>query len=183
MKRMLALLGSPRENGNTAALARAVAEGAAERGYEASFVQLARLSIKGCIDCRRCWEKGRPCVIKDDMDTVYDSLASSDAVIFATPLYWYSWSGQIKLLWDRLLPFGSPKAEKSLAGKKAILVASAGEEDLSAFDGLLFSYDKSCSFLDLQQVGRVLATGVYEAGEICKGEWLSEAKDLGRRFT
>ena len=112
------------------------------------------------------------------MDAIYDSLLRQRHNF--RYLYWYSWSGQIKLLWDRLLPFGSPRRKGGR--QKAILVAAAGEEDLSAFDGLLFSYDKSCSFLELRQVGKILATGVYEVGEIGKGKWLPEAKDLGRRL-
>lgn len=56
------LLGSPRIGGNTEKIADALAEGAAEKGYEARKVHLAALTLKGCLDCRKCWSTGKPCI-------------------------------------------------------------------------------------------------------------------------
>ncbi|MCD7951481.1 MAG: NAD(P)H-dependent oxidoreductase [Synergistaceae bacterium] len=65
------LLGSPRKGGNSETLADALAAGAAEKGYEVRKVRLAGMTLKGCIDCRRCWSAGTPYIQRDDMDKVY----------------------------------------------------------------------------------------------------------------
>lgn len=100
------LLGSPRSGGNTEVLADALARGARENGWEVRKVRLAAMELKGCLDCRGCWSKGAPCVLGDDMDKVYADIEAASAVAFVSPLYFYSWTTQIKPVWDRLLPYG-----------------------------------------------------------------------------
>ena len=98
------LLGSPRIGGNTEKLADALAEGAKVKGYEIRKVHLAALTLKGCTDCRKCWSTGKPCIQNDDMDKVYPDIEAGTVIAFVSPLYFYSWSSQIKPVWDRLLP-------------------------------------------------------------------------------
>jgi multimeric flavodoxin WrbA len=84
------LLGSPRIGGNTEKIADALAEGAAEKGYEARKVHLAALTLKGCLDCRKCWSTGKPCIQNDDMDQVYPEIEEASVIAFVSPLYFYS---------------------------------------------------------------------------------------------
>jgi len=176
------LLGSPRIGGNSEKLADALAEGAKEKGYEIRKVHLATLDIKGCTDCRKCWSTGKPCVQNDDMDKVYPEIEAASVVAFVSPLYFYSWSSQIKPAWDRLIPYYMPGALRTVPAKKAILLAAAGDSNASAFDGMTASFKHSTEFLGWEVLGQICVNDVYVRGDMeTKGKkWLEEAKALGR---
>ncbi|MFR5879361.1 MAG: flavodoxin family protein [Cloacibacillus evryensis] len=70
-KVMTILLGSPRKEGNSEQLADSLAKGAGGNGYEVRKVRLAAKKLNGCLDCRKCWSAGTPCIQRDDMDSVY----------------------------------------------------------------------------------------------------------------
>ena len=149
------LLGSPRKGGNSETMAEEILAHA-PAGSSIDRIVLSSLRLEGCRDCRRCWSGGTPCVIPDDMSKVYRSLGQADLIFFVTPLYWYSWSASIKAVWDRLLPYCTPSAPRSLQGKRAVLVASAGDDGTDCFDGLRFSMKKSCDLLGISVVGEFL---------------------------
>jgi len=184
-KRVLTLLlGSPRAGGNTEALADALARGAREKGMEIRKTRLAAMNLEGCRDCRMCWSSNGPCVQKDDMDKVYADIEAADVVTFVSPLYFYSWSMQIKPVWDRFLPYGSDKAERSLRGKKGVLLSAAGDDNPACFEGIAFSFRRSSEWLGWDIAGEVLAYDIYGKGEMTvKGAgYLKQAEELGRRL-
>lgn len=180
MKKVLGILGSPRKGGNSETLARKVLDGAAKNGAAFDVIRLQGLSLSGCTDCRRCWSGGRPCVIDDDMEKVYEKVRGADLLVFASPLYWYSWSSQMKPVWDRFLPFVHKEARWDLKDKRALLVASAGDDKPDVFQGMLFSFRTSCGLLGLEMAEPLLAHGVHGMGEVGKGQWLNLAEELGR---
>ncbi len=180
MRKVLAILGSPRKGGNSETLAVSVLAGASSNGASTDTIRLQGMDLSGCIDCRKCWSRGSPCVIPDDMGKVHEKINWSDTIIFASPLYWYTWSALMKPVWDRFLPFLHDDAKWDLKGKKAILVATAGDDKPDAFEGISFSFKTSCELLGMDQTGTLLAYGVYEAGDASKGDWLARAEKLGR---
>ena len=176
------LLGSPRKDGNTEKLADALAEGASKKGYEVRKVRLASMNLKGCIDCRKCWSTGKPCIQNDDMnDNVYPDIEAADVLVFASPLYFYSWSTQIKPVWDRLIPFYAKEAPRTLKGKKSILLAAAGDTEESKLEGITVSYKNCLEYLGWESLGEITAPGIYSKGDIEKlGEkYLKQAEELG----
>lgn len=175
------LLGSPRAGGNSEKLADALAAGAEEKGWEVRRVRLAAMTLRGCADCRKCWSGGRPCVQNDDMDRIYADVEAADAVAFVSPVYYYSWSAQIKPAWDRMLPFSSPAAPRSLKNKKTMLISTAGDDVPEAFDGIKASFKLAAAHLGWENAGWVCAHGIHAKGEIeTKGAaWLEQAKALG----
>jgi len=74
-KKVLILKGSPREKGNSAALAERVAAGAREAGAQVESVYLHSLDIHPCDACDECQEKGT-CIIEDDMQPLYSKISS-----------------------------------------------------------------------------------------------------------
>ena len=106
MRKILILNGAGKKNGNTAALIKSFREGAEAAGHEIKEFFLQNMNIHGCMNCQGCARKPsgdpQPCVQKDDMQQVYDAFAESDVVVFATPVYWFTVSGQLKLAVDRL---------------------------------------------------------------------------------
>ena len=86
--KIVVLNGSPRVNGNTAAMTKAFAEGAAEAGHEVEIVPVAKLKIAGCLGCEYCHTKGGgKCVQKDDMRKLYPLLEEAEMIVFASPIY------------------------------------------------------------------------------------------------
>ena len=106
MKKVVILNGAGKRNGNTAALVKAFREGAEQAGNEVEEFYIHTMNIKGCIDCQGCARKpagdAAPCVQKDDMQKIYDAFIGCDVVAFATPVYWFTISAQLKLAVDRL---------------------------------------------------------------------------------
>jgi multimeric flavodoxin WrbA len=179
-KKAVILLGSPKRNGNSETLASHFASGAAEAGFKTQTIWVTGLKIAGCMDCRRCWTNGIHCFLNDDMKEIYAAVDKASVIAFATPLYFYSWSSQIKPVWDRLLPYFSPNSKISLKGRRSVLLATAGDDKASAFDGLKKSYELACGYAGFEIAGKVLAYGVHEAGAIERGgDWLDKAYQLG----
>ena len=106
MKKIVILNGAGKKNGNTAALIEAFKTGAKESGNEVKEFYLHSMNIKGCLDCQGCARKPtgdpQPCVQKDDMQKIYDAYTDCDVIVFATPVYWFTISGQLKTAVDRL---------------------------------------------------------------------------------
>jgi multimeric flavodoxin WrbA len=180
VKKILGILGSPRKGGNSETLVERVLGCAGDRGAMTDVIRLQGLKLSGCIDCRKCWSRGSPCVIDDDMGKVHERIREADVLVFASPLYWYTWSSQMKPVWDRFLPFLHDEAGWDLKGKKAVLVATAGDDKPDAFDGMAFSFRTSCELLGLDHMEPLLAHGVYEVGDVKRGKWLEMAEELGR---
>jgi multimeric flavodoxin WrbA len=182
-KKMTVLLGSPRRNGNSETLAASFSKGASKTGYKPATIRINGLRISGCMDCRRCWANRSHCFLNDDMKEVYAAIDKSDVIVFATPLYFYSWSAQIKPVWDRLLPYFSPNAKENLKGRRAVLIASAGDKSESCFDGLKKSFELACFFAKWDIAGELLVPGVHEADAVSGNEeLLLRAFELGKNL-
>ena len=102
MKKILILNGSPQKGGKTAALIKAFIEGAESAGNEVKDLYLQGMNIGGCLACEACSRNGGNCVQKDDMEQVGEDYLWADVVVFASPMYWGTFSGQLKVVIDRL---------------------------------------------------------------------------------
>ncbi len=103
VKNILILKGSPREKGNSATLADRAATGAVDAGAQVESIYLHGLDIRACDACNLC-NDGK-CVIEDDMQPLYPKLAAADAILLASPIYWFTFSSQLKLCIDRWYGF------------------------------------------------------------------------------
>ena len=90
-KKTLILNGSPRKNGDTAALLRVLTENLTG---ECRTVDCYRARISPCVDCRSC-RKERRCVLKDDMQEIYPYLEDCDSVVVASPIYYAELTGKL----------------------------------------------------------------------------------------
>lgn len=178
------LLGSPRKSGNSERLADAFAMGAEEKGYKTHKIRLADMQIKPCLACGRCWNFGVPCVQIDDMSLIYPKLAESDIITFATPLYFYSWSAQTKLMWDRLICIYAAKSRIDLRNKRSVMIASAGDAGMECFDGLVSSFRLACSYTKWKIAGIVCAPGMHGKTDIAENgrEYILKAYTLGKNL-
>ena len=96
----IAIVGSPRKNGNSEILTRHTLEAIEEEGLDTELVSLAGLEIKPCTACMVCKKEER-CSIEDDLFPIYTRMKEADAIIFASPVYFGSATAQMKALMDR----------------------------------------------------------------------------------
>ena len=149
--RILVLNGSPRPNGNTAAMVSTFREAAEEKGHQVVVFNVCKMNIKGCLACEYCHGKGHgACVQKDDMQEVYDALKDTEMIILASPIYYHGISGQLKCVIDRFYSALYPTAPRTL--KKVAMFLSSGDPEM--YDGAKFSYDGDfLRYLRLQGMG------------------------------
>ena len=100
-KKILILKGSPQKNGNCAMLADQVNRGAQQMGAQVDSYLLHEMDIRPCNACNTCLQSGGVCIVKDDMQLLYPKIKQADALVIASPVYWYTMSAQVKLFIDR----------------------------------------------------------------------------------
>ena len=152
---ILVLQGSPNANGSTALLAREFARGARDAGHSVQVVDVASLDIAPCTGCVACGYEG-PCAQYDDFDGLRQKILSTDMLVFATPLYYYGMTAQLKAVVDRFCSANSSITRKRL--KSALLTVAWNADDWT-FDALESHYDTLVRYLSLQDCGRVLGAG------------------------
>ena len=99
-KNILILSASLRAGSNSEALANAFADGARAAGHTVEVISLRGKNIAFCRGCLACQTLGR-CVIDDDTVAITEKMQHADVIVFATPIYYYEMSGQLKTLLDR----------------------------------------------------------------------------------
>ena len=122
--KVIAFNGSPRKQWNTATLLGKALEGAKSRGAETELIHLYELNYKGCISCFACKTKDGSsygkCAVKDDLTPVFAKVEEADALLFGSPVYLGSITGQMHSFLERLvfqyLTYTDPPA--SLCPKK-----------------------------------------------------------------
>jgi len=127
--KVVAVQSSPNLDGLTSGLVQAVLRGLEARGGETELIHLNKLDIKPCIACDNGWGKCRKegiCILEDDFQKLREKISKSDALIFATPVYWHDLSESAKIFLDRLRRCETGRDFKTFTGKKAIGIASAG---------------------------------------------------------
>ena len=98
--KVIGIVGSPREGGNTEALTRIALEEVQKEGIKTELISLAGKKIEPCDGCRSCSETGK-CHIKDDFQTIFAKMKKADGIILATPVYFGSATPQIASLISR----------------------------------------------------------------------------------
>jgi len=178
MKNILILTGSPRKGGNSDLLADAFAKGSAEAGHRITKYDTASHRIQGCRDCKHCYKTDKACVFDDDFNELAVLIEKSDVLVFATPLYWYTFPSQLKSAIDRMISL--VMADRLGHIKETALLACAATENTSDFDALVKTYESIANYLHWMDVGQLLVTEVYEANDILKTDALSKAQALGK---
>lgn len=127
MKKVLVISTSLRANSNSDYIAKEFARGAKEAGNEVQYIFLRGKNINFCRGCMAC-QKLKKCVINDDMVEIEEKMVNSDVIVFATPIYYYEMSGQLKTLLDR----GNPMYEKDYKFRDIYFISTAADLDTSS---------------------------------------------------
>ncbi len=124
----IAIVGSPRKNGNTEILAKHTLKAIEEEGVDTELIRLAGLDIKPCTACMVCKKEER-CPIKDDLFPIYTKMKEADAIILASPVYCGSATPQIKALMDRTgyIAYWKGKVFERKVGGPLVVAARNGQ--------------------------------------------------------
>lgn len=173
--KIVVLQGSPNLDGSTAMMVDEFSKGARKAGHSVVRVDIATSSINPCTGCVGCGYEG-PCSQHDGMDAVRSEILSSDMVVFATPLYYYGMSAQLKTVIDRFCSANFSITSKHL---KCALLAVAWNSDDWTFESLTVHYHTLVRYLQMQDEGMVLGYGCGTPGMTKRSRHLKEAYELG----
>jgi multimeric flavodoxin WrbA len=180
-KHVLIVAASPRKNSNSTTLALKAAEGVESAGGEAEVVRIGNMKISPCNACDLCrTESGKGCVILDDMQPLYQKIRDAQGIIFATPIYWFNVSAQLKLFIDRTYGMSEGK-NYGLTGKNVGVILTYEDDDVfvSGAVNALRSFQDIFAYVRANPVGAVYGT----VGKTCdvqnNSKLFGKAYDLG----
>lgn len=174
MSKILILNGSPRKNGNTYRLAEAFKK-AAEKNNDVELISVRDYNINPCKGCNRCFKsEDNNCVQNDDMSLIYAKMKEADTVVIASPVYFYGISAQLKTVVDR---FHTPM-RNSFNTKKLGLILVGAAKIPELFNSIITQYELVLKFFKLDDIGKVLVSGVKDTGDLSEGD-LKRAHKLG----
>lgn len=175
-KRVLVISTSLRGDSNSDLLAQQFAQGARQAGHEVEVISLAGKDIRFCKGCLACQTTGR-CVIHDDADAiVQEKMLHADVLVFATPIYYYEMSGQMKTLLDRANPLYSA----DYAFREVWLLACAAEEGADVWRRAAEGLGGWAECFPRAKLAGVVFGGVTAPGEVRGSEAMQRALDAGR---
>lgn len=179
-KKIVVITGSPRKNGNSFAMTDAFIRAAEAKGYTVTRFDAAFRKVGGCHACETCYKSGKACSYDDDFNALAPLILEADAVIFTTPVYWYSYPAQIKAVIDKL--YSLCVGGKEVAGKECALITCCEEEDVTVMDGVRLPYERTAALLQWKSVGEVLVPGVLREGDIKKTDGCPKAAALAEKL-
>ena len=170
------LMGSPNKNGSTSILVDSFVRGARAAGHECRVIDVCRADVHPCIGCVRCGYEG-PRVQKDGVEEIRTQLLTTDMVVFATPLYYYGMTAQLKAVVDRFCAYNS-----SLNGRhlKSALLTVAWNADDWTFEALTTHYRTLVRYINFEDVGMVLGYGCGTPAMTRRSEYPERAFRLGK---
>ena len=175
--KILVLTGSPRKGGNSSVLPDYFIKGAQEAGHETERFDAAFKSVHPCIECNRCRMDG-PCIFKDDFEFVRNNIIDADAVVFATPMYYFGISARLKAVIDRFYAING----KIHVPQKAVLLMTYANTAASEAVPIESHYDVLLRYLGWHDTGRVIASGVWPIGAVNRTKYPEQAYELGKNM-
>lgn len=174
--KIVVLTGSPRWNGNTNHMAERFIAGAQEKGHQVFRFDCATHEIGGCLGCNRCGMNG-DCVLSDDFDIVRPHIVGADMVVFVTPMYYFGFSAQLKRVVDR---FYAINGKIKGARKKTAFLMAYADTDPKEAQPMIMHYQTLADYLGWEDVGMVVAPGIWTAGSVKNTRYAQAAYELGK---
>ena len=171
-KNIIVLSGSPRKDANTDTLVAALVDGAKAEGKDVTVFRTADLDIGGCLGCGHCFNEPGTCAQKDDMTEILEALKTADAIVLASPVYFWGVTAQLKLAIDRT--FALLRSGTTI--KRAAMLLTCGSR-VGVADQM---YLTMCEFSKWENVGIIVESGLHAPDAIKGREVLEKAKALGR---
>ncbi len=176
MKNVLIINSTFRRGGNSEALAEQFSKGAVEAGHNVQTVNLRDMELIFCVGCLSCLKTGK-CVHNDGVNALLPAVQNADVLVFATPVYYYSVSGQLKTFLDRL----NPLYGQDNRFKEVYLLTTSAESDKSAMEGTINTVQGWIDCFDgVKLSGIVYGVGADAIGTVQKTAAFAKAYELGK---
>ena len=177
MSKVLVISTSLRARSNSDILTERLIAGARDAWHEVEHISLKGKEIRFCIGCLAC-QKTQKCVQKDDAVEIAEKVKNADTLVFATPIYYYEMSGQMKTLLDRL----NPLYPSDYRFRKVYMLSVATEDEdyvpekaISGLQGWVDCFEKA------KLAGTLFCGGISDAGEASgRSEEQEEAYAFGK---
>lgn len=176
-KKVLVLKGSARKTGNTAILADEFIRGAKQNGNEVIEVSLKEKNVKDCLGCGACQGNGGMCVQKDDMPEIYENMKNSDVIVFASPVYFYTWTSLMKRTIDRTFA-----VESILNNKTFYLISAGAAPEEKWMETMINSFNQYISCFRAEgnkNGGYLFGCGTNAPGDVKGTEAITKAYNMG----
>lgn len=159
--KVVAVLGSPNEKGNSSVLAKEVLRGAADAGHQVVVYEINKMKVQGCQGCGYCRKNGVDCRLDDDLKAYWKDLQECGALIVSSPNYYAQVVGPMITFMNRHYCLTDQNGDCRLpAGKKLIGVFSQGNSQADAYSAQYNWYLGT-----FQKSGMILADVLVHAGE------------------
>ena len=190
MKKIVALLGSPRKGSNSSLIAQKIIDSAAALGAESEVYTLYPLEYSGCIACMACKKTAEECVLRDDLTTPLHAIRDAVVLIIASPVYFAHITGPLKCALDRMYSLMAPTylsggpISRLAPGKQCVIVLTQGAGDPEAFSNI---FPALSQFLGPQWFGYemhlIRGIGLGAPGAAAENAGLmAEAEALGKKL-
>ena len=169
------LLGSAKKKGNTATVLGWVEEKLKSLGHDVERLYLNNKSIRGCLGCAKCRENPDEiaCVQKDDAIDIMGQMISSDAVLFASPIYFWGFSSQIKALIDRgyslVTNYHKPGHTSLMEGKRIGLLVTGADAYEDNAEGMFTAFDRIVDYYLARKSGELYVGECSVPAELSEG--------------
>ena len=181
MKKILILNGSPRMNGNTSDLIEEFTKGAIDKGHDVIRFDLDKMNIHCCKGCLKGGkDKESPCSQKDDMLKIYPYYKEADILVLASPMYYWSFSAQLKMAIDRLFAVTEIDPNYKTPYKECFMLMAAEGNDENNSKPVIEYYQCLLNYLGWKDLGYLIAGGVFNIGDIKGKEELKNAFEMGK---
>lgn len=181
------LLGSPRRGGNSDTLAMRFCEQAAQFGAPVETIVLSELTYNGCQNLFRCKQDLSHCAQQDGLTSVLQAITDAQVLVLASPVYFTSVTGQLKMAIDRFFSFFVPdyptadNKSRLSSGRHLVFVQTQGEPE-DRYEKLMESFSASFNGLGFDRQHLVRAWGVRELGDVkAREEFLRHSDDVAAR--
>ena len=180
--RTVAFVGSPRKGGNSDQLTDALLAGAAEAGHETEKVYLADFAltpIGPVYGPEESWTDAD----QHSADPLIDKMVQADVVVLASPIYWFSVSGLLKLFMDRwaLYSRDGERLMDLMAGKRMAVVLTCADPEPGYLDMVLGPLQQAAKWLRMKWAGDLTVPELADPEDLAaKPDALAAAREFGR---
>lgn len=174
--KILLISGSPHKAGTTSVLIKAFSKGAESAEHEVYHFNAGEKEVHPCIACEKCHSAVSACVFRDAFDEIRDMLIEADAVVFASPIYYYGLTAQLKAVIDRFYGID----EQLRTAKKTALLLACGDNTMESAECAASPFYGMVDYLGWEIADVIAAKGCYTAEDVVNTEYPDQAYELGR---
>ncbi len=172
--KILILNGTPRKGGNTQALVNAFTKGAEDSGHEVKEIDVYHKNVHECMGCEYCHKNGNgACIQNDDMAEIAAAINEAELLVYASPVYFFNFTGPLSNVLHRTYSFGFSKNLKYTA-----LILSSGSDGV--YDPIIEQCRMVDEFWKTENIGILTAHGAENKSEAKLEEAYQFGRNMGR---